>query len=420
VKLAIQLGLLSAINILITFLFQCYVIIHLGVGIETDALFASMTVPQLVLVVISSSLMHVLVPFFSGVNEIQLRRDAWGFLVVVGGLFGILAIILYAMAPFWVPMTVPGFSTTGKSLAIALTRIQLIGMVLTAINGVQWAAYHARRKFLQAELTPVIAGAIGFALLMWLLPHFGIFAAAWINIFQIALQTLLLSPSMGRPIRVDLKSQSILEAWLRIKPLLIGAAYYKTEPVIDRFLLSMTGAGNISLYYLGQQLYGAVSLVLNKAIMAPLVPILSTAYKMGDKMSFRRNYNRNFYYLGIISLLTLVIFIFFGHKFLTLLVGHRNISKDNIDQLFWIMIWLSGMFLGGTLGQLTSVSFYARTDTSTPTRIGIYTYTLFVPAKFILFYMYGIKGLAIATSIFFISNFLLQHVFTIRKFNDLV
>ena len=58
-KQAIQLGTLSAANIGVAFLFQWYVLTHLGPGIETDALFAGMTLPQLVLAVISGSLMHV-------------------------------------------------------------------------------------------------------------------------------------------------------------------------------------------------------------------------------------------------------------------------------------------------------------------------------------------------------------------------
>ena len=71
-KQAIQLGTLSAANIGIAFLFQWYVLTQLGPGIETDALFAGMTLPQLVLTVISGSLMHVLVPLLAGEDQDRL------------------------------------------------------------------------------------------------------------------------------------------------------------------------------------------------------------------------------------------------------------------------------------------------------------------------------------------------------------
>ena len=86
-NLAIKLGILSAANLGFAFLLQWYIVIEFGPGVNTDALFAGATIPQFVLAIISGSLMHVLVPMFSGESEEQLRRDAWGFLILIGGLF---------------------------------------------------------------------------------------------------------------------------------------------------------------------------------------------------------------------------------------------------------------------------------------------------------------------------------------------
>lgn len=408
-KQTIQLGTLSVANIGIAFLFQWYVLTQLGPGMETDALFAGMTIPQLVLAVISGSLMHVLVPLLAGEDEVRLRHDAWGFLVLVGGLFGLLAAILYVAAPWWVPLTVPGFSDAGLALTVDLTRIQLIGMVFAAINGVQWAAYHARQQFVWAEFTPILASAFALLLLIWALPRFGVIAAAWISVLRMGLQTLLLAPGMGKPVWPDLRSPAISAAWQRIKPLLLGTAYYKTDPLVDRFLLSTASSGSLSLYYLAQQIYGAVSQVINKAIAAPLVPLLSKLHKAGDIEGFRRAYHRKLLQVGSISLAGLLILGLLGQALLTFLVGHGNVSADNVAELWWIMIWLCGMFIGGAMGQISSSSFYALGDTTTPTRIGIYSYTFYIPVKLALFYYFGVMGLALVTSMFFIVNLFLQN-----------
>lgn len=408
-KQTIQLGTLSAANIGIAFLFQWYVLTQLGPGIETDALFAGMTLPQLVLAVISGSLMHVLVPLLAGENEDRLRHDTWGFFVLVGGLFGLLAAILYVVAPWWIPITVPGFSDAGQTLTVELTRIQLIGMVFAAINGVQWAAYHARQQFVRAEFTPILASVFALLLLVLALPRFGVIAAAWISTLRMALQTLLLAPGMGKPVWPDLSSPAIRAAWQRIKPLLLGTAYYKTDPMVDRFLLSTANSGSLSLYYLAQQIYGAVSQVLNKAIAAPLVPLLSKLHKAGDIVGFRRAYHWKLLQMGVISLAGLLFLGLIGQPMLDLLVGHGNVSADNVKTLWWIMIWLGGMFVGGAMGQISSSSFYASGDTSTPTRIGIYSYTFYIPAKLVLFYYSGVMGLALTTSVFLLTNLFLQN-----------
>ncbi len=61
-KLNIALGSLAGGNLLLGLLIQWYVVTRLGVGAATNALFAGMVVPQVVLAVVSGSLMHVLVP----------------------------------------------------------------------------------------------------------------------------------------------------------------------------------------------------------------------------------------------------------------------------------------------------------------------------------------------------------------------
>lgn len=407
-KLAIKIGTLSAANIGIAFLFQWYVLIQLGPGIETDALFAGMTIPQLVLAVISGSLTHVLVPLLAGENEDRLRHDAWGFLALIGGLFGLLAVLLYAAAPWWVPLTVPGFDEAGQVLTVELTRIQLIGMVFAAVNGVQWATYHARQQFLWAEFTPILASAFALLLLIWALPLFGVIAAAWIGTLRFGMQTLLLAPGMGIPVRPDLKSAAIQQAWQRIKPLLLGTAYYKTDPMVDRFLLSAASSGSLSLYYLAQQIYGAANQLLNKAITAPLVPVLSMLHKAGDMAGFRRAYYRKLLQVGAISLAGLLILGLLGQELLIFLVGHGNVSASNVTELWWIMIWLGGMFFGAAAGQISSSSFYACGDTVTPTRMSVLTYTASIPGKMTAFYCWGVVGLAIATSIYYMVNLSLQ------------
>jgi len=410
VKQTVQLGALSAANIIISFLFQWYVLTKLGPGMETDALFAGMTIPQLVLAIISGSLMHVLVPILAGEDEDCLRHDAWCLLALVGGLFGALAVLLFIAAPWWIPFTVPGFDEAGKVLTVELTRIQLIGMVFAAINGVQWATYHARQQFVWAESLQILVNLLALLLLVWALPRFGVIAAAWISSLRMALQTLLLAPGMGMPVWPDVRSPAIFLAWQRIKPLLWGAAYYKTDPLVDRFLLSTSASGSLSLYYLAQQIYGAVSQVLNKSIATPLVPRLSKFHKSGDLVSFRRLYHRKFLQTGIISLLGIFVFGLIGQGMLNLLVGYGNVSGNNIAELWWIMIWLSGMFVGGAMGQLSSSAFYAFGDTTTPTRIGIYSYTFYIPLKLILFHYFGVMGLALVTSTFLLVNLCLQSI----------
>lgn len=409
-KRTIQLGFISSFNIAIAFLFQWYVLAQVGPGAQTDALFASMTVPLLVMAVAMGSLSHTLVPLLSGEKDIRLRSDVWSILTLVSGIFLTLTLLLQFSAAWWVPLTVPGFTSAQKLLTIELARIQLIVMLFTIVNGIQIATYHARDKFIWTEISALLSGVLAIGLLAWLLPRFGVLAAAWIAVIRIVLQAILLLPGLPRPTRPDITSDTISRFWRRARPLLFGSAYFKSEPLVDRFLLSSASSGSLSLYYFSQKIYAAATQVINKAISQPLFPRLSRLYKQGDLGAFQRTYRRHLLWVSLISLAGVAGVLIFGKVALELLAGIGNIDEEDIDKMWWILVWLSGLFVGGATGQICSSSFYARGDTRTPTLLTLVTYTLYLPIKVFAFYRWGLMGLALVTSLYYMANLLLQAV----------
>ncbi len=414
-KLSIKLGLLSATNIVLAFSIQWYILMSIGVGEKTDAFFAGMTIPQLILAVISSSLTHVLVPLLSGENDEQVRHDTWAFLILITGLFSGLAMILSFTAEWWVPLTVPGFNSEIQSLTVTLTRIQLFGMVFSAINGVQWASYHARHRFLWVEFVPILTSLFGLGLLTWALPRYGIVAAAWIASTRLGLQTLLLIPSLGRPVKPDFKQPKVKQAWRRIKPLLLGTTYYKTDQLINRFLLSAASGGSLSLYYLAHQIYEAVGYVFDKAIVGPLTPILSTQHKQGDIPALRKLYYRKIITTILLGLTGFTFLLIFGQQLLALLLGYGQINRANLLDLWWIMVWLSGLSIGGMGAMVVNKAFYSLGDTATPTKIASVTYTLQIPLKIMAYHHFGVAGLALTTTLYHLLKFCLLMIFFTKK-----
>lgn len=407
-KQTLTLAVLAGANILLSLLFQWYVITQLGVGIETDALFASMALPTLILSVVSTSLTHVLVPLLATENEITFRQDAWGFFLGVSALFTMLALALFATAPYWVPWLVPGFSQPAQLLTVSLTRIQLVSMIFTASVSVLWSVYHARKQFIWVELSAVLSNLIALALIVKLLAIYGIAAAAFIIVLRTLLQMVWLLPGLGRWQWPQWNSTAMREAWRRLRPLLVGTSYYRTDPLVDRFLASMAPAGGLSLLYIGQQIYGVANIVAEKAIAAPMVPQLAIEAAANRWPVFRRIYQKRLLIIGGLTAVGYAIFLIAGERILDLLIGHGGVTRDNVHVLWLIMVALVGFFIGGAMGQITSTTFYAMGDTRTPTRMSIVTYTLYVPAKVIGFMHYGLMGLAVVTSVYLFVNLTIQ------------
>ena len=135
---AIILAGVSSLNVVVGFASQWYIFTTLGPGRETDAYFAALVIPTLVLAVVSGSLMHVLVPLLSVGDDEAFRREAWTFFQGIALGFGAVAVPLGLAAQWWVPLTVPGFGQEARDLTVHIVRVQLLGMVFTAATGVLW------------------------------------------------------------------------------------------------------------------------------------------------------------------------------------------------------------------------------------------------------------------------------------------
>ncbi len=413
-KKSIQLGALSVINIGISFLFQWYIVIKVGPGTDTDALFAGMTLPQMIITIVSGSLMGVMVPLLAGEDKQRQKNDAWSFFIIVACLFGLLSGILYLTAWLWIPLTVPGFDHAAKELTIKIAQIQLIGMFFTAINGVQWATSYSQEKFILSEIAPIISGLISAVILVWLLPIYGVIGAAWSTVLRVVIQSLLLMPAMGRPHLDKIFNSTVQTAFYRMKPILIGSVYYKTDPFIERYLLSYSNNGDLSLYYLAQQIYSSLNQIISKAISSPLVPRLSSLYKLNNFKEFQRITFEKSKQITYISIAMLVILLVPGFEFFMFVITYLNLKFNNFDQLRWILLCLSGVFLFGAVGQIFSSSLYSIGDTHSVAKISVITYSVYVPIKIVSFYTFGITGLAVSTSILYVSDSLIM-AYVIQK-----
>ena len=247
-----------------------------------------------------------------------------------GAILGMLAAFLILLAPWWVPLTVPGFDPPTTRLAISLSQIQLIGLVFTGVAGVQAAAYQARHQFVRAEAGPLIAALAGFGFVVWGLPRMGIAAAAWATVIRSGCQSALQLPALGS-YRLPARHPSLRVAWRRMIPLLSGASYYKADGFVDRLLASMGPSGALSLYHLSLQLYSSAHTVLNRAVVAPAVPLLARSSSAGQWREFTRVSRRRLRAMLIITLGLVPVLVFLGQPLLTAVLAHGQFSEARIE-----------------------------------------------------------------------------------------
>lgn len=398
-KRPVGLAALAVVAVGLGFAQHGIAVLALGAGAETDALFAGYALPQIVLVVLGTTLANVLVPLLAGEREEEVHRSAWAFFLFITVTFSVLALLLGATARLWTPLLFPGFDDMGNTLAVDLTRIQLVGMVFSAQAVVLSSVYQSQKRFRWPATTPVIGGVIGLVVLLATLEPLGIHAAAWASNVRLGVQAFFLLPVLGAFAWPAKGAPLVREAWQRACPLVVAGAYYRSDILVDRWLASLTPAGGLSLLFLATRLYGVASQVVNSAVTLPEMQRLATVAKAGSWQSFGASYRR---LVAVVLGMTLALY-FVTISGLPLVGGFSSGSSGEDLQTLWLLlVALGGVLVAGGTGQVLSSAHYARGDTRTPTRIGVIGFTMGIGLKALGLSTLGLVGVALGTSLYYI------------------
>lgn len=382
---------------------QVYVIVHLGAGRETDALFAAMAVPTFVLAVLSTAVGNVVVPILAGEEAGQARRESWTFLWWVTVAFGALGLMLALLAPAWVPVLVPGLDSSTQDLAVTLSRIQMVAMVLNAQGTVAACCCQAAGRFDRPAGAPVVGAMVGLVTVMVALPLFGVHGAAWAEVTRLAVTFGVVAIGLGRPVAPMWRSPALSEALRRLRPLVLGGLYYRGDVLVDRLLGSLTPAGGLSILTLGTRLYGVGAQVVTNAVTVPALTDLSVQFKRGDEAVFEQRWRRALRTAitlsagGWIAVCTVAAGVAaFG--------GAGSFGSDDAGRLALVLVLLGGLLVGAAAGQVLSGAHYAHGDTTTPTIIGVVGFSVGTAVKIAATLAFGLAGLAAAVSAHYVGN----------------
>lgn len=197
-----------------------------------------------------------------------------------------------------------------------------------------------------------------------------------------------------------------------IRLLMSGSAYYKSEPIVDRFFLIASSHG-LTGYHLISQIYNAVLGLWFKVSVSPLVQKLSRNRDniLGFKLLFRCGLLEQG---GVILIAAIIIFftpfIDFFSRF-----DIFNPVTTNIN----IIYLLFGFFAASLLGQVISNAYYSIGNAKIPVVVSCITYTFFLPAKYFIVNKFGINGLCVLVSVYHSLNLIiLWLLFRKKYFNE--
>lgn len=395
-----------AIQLLATFAIQLLIVRMVGIGPETDAYIASQALPVVLFAIISSALQSVWLPKLSVLNNdfTQWRSQQSvaqsQALLLAGGFF----LFIWITRKIWVIFLFPGFTDAQFNLIDRLTGPLLLAAGFNVQTSLLVIALRARNSFVIGEVITMLGTLLSLFLMIFLIPRYGVEGAAWITTLRAVLVFLILYWIAALP-KISIRFwNGKIETWKQIRPILFGAAIYKTSPLIDRFWLSQASVGSITVFGLAQTAMGAVTTIMDRIITIPLTPTLARYVSENNYEGLKSAYSRGLTRVGFGVLVVFLLLLASYPIFPDLMKLMLDVSIETANTTWVLLFFLLGYLYGAISGSILVAVFYALDDMKTPMYVGVIGFLLGVVLKSLGFLFFGLYGLVVATSLYYLIN----------------
>lgn len=323
------------------------------------------------------------------------------FLLLLG--FGSL---LFVLAPWFIPLMAPGFTSEVQIFTVLLTRILLISPIFLGLSGILQGVENVHKRFVGMALAPLLynASIILFTLIFGknygvLAPAVGVSVGAFLHFLtQIpgALHTSFHFELVWPRLTKSLKEFSKLAV-----PRILGMSASQIVLLVDFALASTLALGALSVYSYALNLQSFPNGVVAVSFSVAIFSTLAEQALSKDKTQFNQTLKQSFSTIWFWSFPAVVGLYLLREPLIELILrgGAFNESAALMtEHTFAILIWSA---LPQSLIPLWSRAFYSLSDTRTPVATAIAAMVLNISLSlcFTLIFDYSVYGLALANLI---------------------
>jgi len=390
-----------------------------GAGTISDAFFVAFRIPNLLRRLFAEgTLSMAFVPVFTDYLVKDGKKEAFK---MAGAAAGMLSLILagitligIAAAPGLIRVIAPGFTGPQFTLTVMLTRIMFPYIICICLVALCRGILNVLGHFAAPALAPVflnvsiIVGALYIAPLMPE-PVYGLAAGVLIGgVIQLGIQIPILAqkgffsipfPGIWHP--------GITKVGRLMGPAVFGAAVYQVNILVGTMLASLLPKGSISyLYYADRLVQFPLGLFAISASVAVL-PSLSRQASAGDMHGLSDTFTFSMNFIFFITTPAMFGLILLREPIVALL-SHGGAFNENSTRMtaYALLFYGVGLWAFSSVRIVVS-TFYAIQDTVTPVRTATISIIANIVLGIALMGPMGHGGLALATSLASMLNFLL-------------
>ncbi len=391
-----------------------------GAGTATDAFFVAFRIPNLFRRLfgeggISSSFIPVYSESLAKNNE---NESAGLFKTVFTVLFFILlilSVIGFLFSFVFVAVTAPGFlhKPAEFHLAVFLTKVMFPYIFLIGLAAFFAGVLNVHGSYAPGAMYPIILNVLLIIAALFLRPFFhpGIYALAAGVMLGGVLQLLSQIYYIRRKkiilgFKFNFRNREVKSVFKLLAPSLLGMAVIQLNLIFDTFLASFLPAGSISYLYYGDRLYQFPLGVFAIAMQTAIFPALSASFAKNDLKEVGGAFNFSSSLMFFIIIPSSIGLILLRNSLAKLIYMHGIFNAADAQKTAGVlMFFIVGLWASALLKTVIPV-FYSMKDTKTPVKATIISLIINIIFAVLLMRVMGVYGLALASSISLIFNYL--------------
>ncbi|MCD4848483.1 MAG: murein biosynthesis integral membrane protein MurJ [Candidatus Aegiribacteria sp.] len=415
----------------------------LGTGMAADAFTLAFIIPNTLRRLFGEATASAaFVPTYTEILMKDSKRDAFKLgsriLSLVAVALLIIVLVGIVAAPLIIRIFAPGFSDIpGKSeLAAGLLRLLFPYILMVGCASVVMGILNAHRHFLAPASAPILfnlSALAGILLLSrWFFPDqpvwgysIGVMAG---GVFQLLIQLPALR-RRGFRFKPDFnwKDPKVRKVGMLAFPALVGLLAAEVNIIVDKMIASMLEPGSVAALSYGNRIMQFPQGVFAISLATALLPTLSRQTASGKLQDAGKTLGRATLALAALMIPATFCLLFLAEPVVKIILARGAFTAESTALTSAALVYYSAGLLFYGAVKITAPVFYAMKDTKTPVKIAISCMGLNIILNIVLtlaFIRTGIArplaGLALATSISSMLNFVILRIALRRKLGPVV
>ncbi|MBR0681520.1 murein biosynthesis integral membrane protein MurJ [Roseomonas eburnea] len=387
---------------------------RLGAGPVADAFFIALKLPNLFRRLFGEGAFNAaFVPAFAGTLAAEGRANAQALAERMGALMalwlGMLVLLGILFMPQMMRVLAPGFveDPAKFALTVELTRITFPYLMLICLTALVGGVLNGLDRFAAAAAAPVFFNLISMATLLFLTPYvataghalaWGVLASGVVQLAIVLWATAQAGMALNilRPPAITPEVRQVLR---RMVPGVIGAGVVQLNLAVDVVIASLLPSGAISFLYYADRVAQLPLGVIGAAVGTALLPLLSRQLRAGQPLSAHRSMNRAVEMSLLLTLPAAVGLAAAAGPIIAALFQRGAFGAVEASASSMALIAYAVGLPAFVLVKVFAPGFFARGDTATPVKLGLFAVALNLALNLVLMGPLQHVGVALSTSL---------------------